>query len=95
MTSYVQWAELLVLNISLQLRDVYFVSCSHDTMARLWTCDLTYPLRIFAGHTSGVNVCLLYVAVFSLQWFMVVTSAITKKKPVGHDSLANNHHFCK
>ena len=36
--------------------DVYFVSCSHDTTARLWSCDLTYPLRIFAGHTSGVNV---------------------------------------
>ena len=36
--------------------DVYFASCSHDTTARLWVTDLAYPLRIFAGHTSGVNV---------------------------------------
>ena len=36
--------------------DVYFASCSHDTTARLWSADLVYPLRIFAGHTASVNV---------------------------------------
>ena len=43
--------------------DVYFVSCSHDTTARLWSCDLAYPLRIFAGHTAGVNVSVCCVCV--------------------------------
>ena len=32
------------------------MSCSHDTTARLWACDMAYPLRIFAGHTADVNV---------------------------------------
>lgn len=36
--------------------DVHFVSASMDHTARLWTCDLAYPLRVFAGHTSSVNV---------------------------------------
>ena len=36
--------------------EVYFASCSHDNTARLWSTDLAYPLRIFAGHTSAVNV---------------------------------------
>lgn len=30
-----------------------------DNTARLWTCDLVYPLRVFAGHTSSVNVSLV------------------------------------
>lgn len=35
---------------------VHFASASMDHTARLWTTDLTYPLRVFAGHTSSVNV---------------------------------------
>lgn len=37
--------------------DVYFASASYDRTARLWATDLVYPLRIFAGHTAGVDVC--------------------------------------
>ena len=37
--------------------DVYFTSSSYDQTARLWCTDLAFPLRIFAGHTGGVNVC--------------------------------------
>lgn len=36
--------------------DVQFASAGMDRTTRLWTTDLTYPLRIFAGHTSDVNV---------------------------------------
>lgn len=36
--------------------DVYFASASYDRTARLWATDLVYPLRIFAGHTAGVDV---------------------------------------
>ena len=36
--------------------DVHFASASMDHTARLWTTDLTFPLRLFAGHTSHINV---------------------------------------
>lgn len=35
----------------------YFATASHDRTARLWSTDHIYPLRIFAGHLSDVNVC--------------------------------------
>lgn len=35
----------------------YFVSCSHDRTARLWSTEQVTPLRIFAGHSSDVDVC--------------------------------------
>lgn len=34
----------------------YFATASHDRTARLWSCDHIYPLRIFAGHLSDVDV---------------------------------------
>ena len=34
----------------------YFISCSHDRTARLWSTDHIQPLRIFAGHCSDVDV---------------------------------------
>ena len=36
--------------------DVHFASAGMDHTARLWTTDLSYPLRIFAGHTADINV---------------------------------------
>ena len=35
---------------------IYFASCSHDNTARLWSSDTVYPLRVFVGHLSGVDV---------------------------------------
>ena len=35
---------------------IYFASCSHDNTARLWSSDTLYPLRVFVGHLSGVDV---------------------------------------
>jgi transcription initiation factor TFIID subunit 5 len=34
----------------------YFATASHDRTARLWSCEYPYPLRIFAGHLSDVDV---------------------------------------
>ena len=34
----------------------YFVTSSHDRIAKLWTTDRVYPLRNFIGHTSDVDV---------------------------------------
>jgi transcription initiation factor TFIID subunit 5 len=34
----------------------YFATASHDRTARLWSTDHIYPLRIFAGHLSDVDV---------------------------------------
>jgi len=34
----------------------YFATASHDRTARLWSCDHIYPLRIFVGHFSDVDV---------------------------------------
>ena len=38
----------------------YFATASHDRTARLWSCDQIYPLRIFAGHMSDVDVSFLF-----------------------------------
>ncbi|RKO86930.1 WD40-repeat-containing domain protein, partial [Blyttiomyces helicus] len=35
---------------------IYFATASHDKTARLWTCDHIYPLRMFVGHLSDVDV---------------------------------------
>lgn len=35
---------------------LYFATASHDRTARLWSTDRIYPLRIFAGHLSDVDV---------------------------------------
>ena len=35
---------------------IYFATASHDKTARLWSCDHPFPLRIFAGHLSDVDV---------------------------------------
>jgi transcription initiation factor TFIID subunit 5 len=35
----------------------YFATASHDRTARLWSTDHVFPLRIFAGHLSDVEVC--------------------------------------
>ncbi|KNC73746.1 hypothetical protein SARC_13697 [Sphaeroforma arctica JP610] len=34
----------------------YFVTGSHDRTARLWSTDYIYPLRVFSGHLSDVDV---------------------------------------
>ena len=34
----------------------YFATGSGDRTARLWSCDHIYPLRVFAGHLSDVDV---------------------------------------
>ena len=34
----------------------YFVTGSQDRTARLWNIEYTYPLRLFAGHVSDVDV---------------------------------------
>lgn len=36
---------------------VYFCSGSYDRTARLWSADHVFPLRVFVGHLSDVNVC--------------------------------------
>ena len=35
---------------------VHFATASYDRTARLWSCDVTYPIRMFAGHSSSVDV---------------------------------------
>lgn len=37
------------------LQTDYFATASEDKTARIWSTERKYPLRIFAGHTSGVN----------------------------------------
>lgn len=37
----------------------YFATCSHDKTARLWATDNNQPLRIFVGHYSDVDVCVV------------------------------------
>ncbi len=39
--------------------DSNFVSAGMDRTVRLWTTNLTFPLRIFAGHFSHVNVSMI------------------------------------
>ena len=34
----------------------YFATASHDRTARLWSTDRIFPLRIYAGHLSDVDV---------------------------------------
>ena len=36
--------------------EVYFATASMDRTARLWSCDSVYPIRVFAGHNSAVDV---------------------------------------
>ena len=36
--------------------EVYFATASMDKTARLWSCDSVYPIRVFAGHNSAVDV---------------------------------------
>ena len=38
-----------------QIESGHFASASQDGTARLWSTELLYPLRIFAGHYSAVN----------------------------------------
>ena len=45
-----------VWHVDLSNMDVYFVSASMDQTARLWNLEYNYPLRIFSGHTSSVDV---------------------------------------
>jgi transcription initiation factor TFIID subunit 5 len=35
----------------------YFATASYDRTARLWSTNQLWPLRVFAGHLSDVNVC--------------------------------------
>lgn len=35
---------------------LYFATASSDRTARLWSCDQIYPLRVFVGHLSDVEV---------------------------------------
>jgi len=45
-------------DVTFSPHDLYFATASNDRTARLWKSDHIYPLRIFAGHFSDVNVCL-------------------------------------
>ena len=45
-----------VFDVSFSSHGFYFASASYDKTARLWSCDHIFPLRIFAGHMSDVNV---------------------------------------
>lgn len=38
---------------------MYVATGSRDKTARLWTLDKTYPLRLYVGHYSYVNVSLI------------------------------------
>ena len=44
----------------------YFVSCSNDRTARLWTTEHILPARIFAGHSSDVDVFLVMINIVLL-----------------------------
>ena len=44
-----------VWSISVSPFALYFASASADTTAKLWTTDRTFPIRVFASHTSEVN----------------------------------------
>lgn len=37
----------------------YFATASMDFAARLWCFERSRPLRIFADHPTGVDVCIL------------------------------------
>ena len=50
-----------VWHVDLSNLDVYFVSASMDQTARLWNLEYNYPLRIFAGHNSSVDVGIYYL----------------------------------
>ena len=43
---------------------VHFATASFDRTAQLWSCDATYPIRLFAGHNSSVDVSTLYVCIW-------------------------------
>lgn len=45
-----------VWDVDLNNMDVYFVTASMDQTSRLWNLEYNYPLRIFAGHASSVDV---------------------------------------
>lgn len=44
-----------VWSISVSPFALYFASASGDTTAKLWTTDRTFPIRVFASHTSDIN----------------------------------------
>ncbi len=52
----------------------YFATASHDRTAKLWSTDHIFPLRVFAGHLSDVNVCsvLFLLSSFSFSIFHTI-----------------------
>ena len=61
--------------------DLYFASVSYDKTARLWSTDTAYPLRIFSGHTAGVDVSILaHRLFFHKSWLSYYMSRLFPAK---------------
>jgi transcription initiation factor TFIID subunit 5 len=45
-----------VFDVAFAEQGFYFASASLDRTARLWSVDHLFPLRLFVGHLSDVNV---------------------------------------
>lgn len=64
--------------------ELYFVTGSKDTTARLWSYERLHPIRIFAGHTMDIDVVkfhpnALYVATGSLDNTVTTISQFDKQ----------------
>ena len=59
--TYPVWA------LDISNNEEYFVSGSQDRTAKLWSFERTYPLRIFAGHRTDVDVIyyFIYIHIFT------------------------------
>ena len=65
-------------DVSFSPHDLYFATASNDRTARLWKSDHIYPLRIFAGHFSDVNVIFKIInIVFSIECMHIYINVFT------------------
>lgn len=46
---------------------VYFATGSRDRTARLWSTDRVSALRVYAGHLSDVDVCIVSIIAHRLS----------------------------
>ena len=68
---------------------IYFASCSHDNTARLWSSDTVYPLRVFVGHLSGVDVSKPALVVFNLVILVYIYTYVGVLFPSKWELLSN------